>query len=190
MLAHDYDSKHRASAQGVNIARRPEKLDKAFGGRVKDAMRREGIGTKALATEAGVHPVTVSGWRRGRKPGPAQVKWLAGRLKTPFKWLNSAEGPSTESAPSAQAQPSASAGAGNVLREVPLEDYRRNVEELAELFGFDPATADPGKVLRAAGYWFGERLIEADAAKAHRWLRHVFEAGKRAAGKGQKADTG
>ena len=104
MLAQHYDTKRRASAQEANIRRKPEKLDKAFGGRMKDAMRRERIGTKALAIEAGVHPVTVSGWRRGRRPTvEAQFVWLANRLKAPLKWLKSAEGQMTDASPTSGA---------------------------------------------------------------------------------------
>lgn len=51
------------------------------------------VGTKALALEAGVHPVTVSGWRRGRRPqSPAQFEWLAVRLRVPLRWLRDGEG--------------------------------------------------------------------------------------------------
>lgn len=74
--------------------------------------RADNIGTKALAGEAGVHPVTVSGWRRGRRPrAQAQYVWLANRLKVGLKWLKSAEGEMTDAPPSAAASAAAMPGA-------------------------------------------------------------------------------
>lgn len=62
------------------------------------------------------------------------------------------------------------------------------VEEVLSAANFDPATAEPDRVLRAAGFWFGDLTTnDRDAAKAHEWLRHVFEAGKRAAKKGRRS---
>lgn len=135
--------------KGAIISRKPERLDKAFGGRVKSAMRRAGVGTKELATEAGVHPVTVSAWRRGRKPEPAQLRWLAERLKTPFKWLNSGEGHFADTEPSAQAELPALPGAGRLVRGaldhaiIDLDRARTTLAHLRATLGV--TSAGPGE---------------------------------------------
>lgn len=70
---------------------------------------------------------------------------------------------------------------------------RERVDGLLEEIGFDAATFPPEAVLHAASVWIAAVLPTGpDEERAQRWLREVFEAGKRAGGQatGQARGTG
>ena len=67
--------------------------DEGFGARLREAMSRAGVRPGDLARTMGVHPVTVTRWRRGELPDDLRLPQLASCVGVALMWLKSGEGP-------------------------------------------------------------------------------------------------
>lgn len=67
-------------------------LDPRFAERLKAAMHEARVRPAQLATDLGVHPTTVSRWRRGECPDMPTLTALAARLGVGLEWLKTGGG--------------------------------------------------------------------------------------------------
>ena len=66
--------------------------DAGFKARLHDAMDDARLRPKALADKLGVHPTSVSRWRRGEIPEAGALSALASALAVRMEWLKTGAG--------------------------------------------------------------------------------------------------
>lgn len=89
-------------------------IDKAFGARLRHAMHDGRLRPAALARQLGVHPTTLSRWRRGERPQPGAMTALAAALSVPVEWLKTGVNPGI--GPELAGRPELAGPTGNAAR--------------------------------------------------------------------------